>query len=598
MVKHHALQPQALKILLIFSLLLLTLGNDVSFASEQEHTTESGTNLFLPLVYMGDIDLYISDVKVIQGTTMSEDYQVFIANRDALMRVFVGLEGGSKVKGVTGKLCGYDQAGFSMGCLLPDNTSINAPSIEKTLKRTLNFRLPEDWVKPGYAYHVEINPDHYIADGNPENNRFPEQGIQPFNFVPAPPLDVVVVPIEYRPYPANDTFYPQAGDLSYLTPYPIKMLPIPAANYLPHANISYMPSQSDHNLDTTEGWKLLLNVITSVHDMEDPSGEYHYYGLVNSYAAHGCDDGCTTGLANLGGKSAVGWSGLGAGTIEASKVLVHELGHNFGRRHVKCTGLEGDLDDNYPYPGGSIGQFGLDVEEGKLYDPAIYKSFMSYCYDIWTSDYTYWNIYKYRQTSSGINRQSDIWGEAIYVRGILSPDGEATLLPVYRQSGQMASPAAGQYSLDLLNQSGEVLETYPFEMYTVPDSAGYRHFGFFVPATNGLDGLRLRIGDQILAEKMITAKFAPQLPAKDALVIETAGERAIIRWPEVSHPTAPVYYRLRLSVDNGLTWQVLSLDWTEPRFQMPPVPLNSLLEVQASDGIHTTTSVFPLELSP
>jgi hypothetical protein len=598
MVKHYTLQPQTLKILVIFSLLLLTLGNDVSYASEQEHTTETGNNLFLPLVYRGDIDLFVSDAKVIQGTTMSQDYQVFIANRDAVMRVFVGLEGGSKVKGVTGKLCGYDQAGFSMGCLLPDNTSINAPSFEATLKRTLNFRLPEDWVKPGYAYHVEIDPDHHIADGNPDNNRFPEQGIQPFNFVNATPLDVVVAPIEYKPYPSNQTFYPLIDDLSYLTPYPIKMLPIPAANYQTHASISYQPSQSEHNLDTRKGWQLLLNVITSVHDMEDPSGDSHYYGLVNSYDAHGCNDSCITGVANLGGKSAVGWTGFGEGTVEASKTLVHELGHNFGRKHVLCTGSEPDIDPNYPYPDGSIGQFGLDVQEGILYDPAIYKSFMSYCYDTWTSDYTYWNIYKYRKTSSGINRQSDIQGEAIYVRGILSPDGEATLLPVYRQSGQMAPPAAGQYSLDLLSASGEVLGTYPFEMYTVPDADGYRHFGFFVPETAGLDGLRLRIGDQILEEKIITAKFEPQMLAKDAPVIETAGERVIVRWPEVIHPTVPIYYRLRLSVDNGLTWQVLSLDWTEPRFLMPPGLGNSLVEVQASDGIHTTTNVYPLELAP
>jgi hypothetical protein len=598
----NPLLRQIFKVIFILPILLLIPGYFVFSAPQPEPAAASDHNLYLPLAYYGDLDLYISAVKVIQGTTMSDRYKVYIADRLAMMRVFVGIEGGSKVVGVTGKLCGYNQSGASLGCLAPNNGSITAPSFEANINRTLNFSLPDDWLKPGYAYHVEINQDHHIAESDKSNNRYPIEGTQQFDFVPAPELDVVVVLVRYKPFGSSESHFPEMDDYSDLTNFPEKVLPIPAANLLSHAQIDYMPDEASLNLDTIDGWKKLLNIITTLQDSEDPSGTHIYYGLVNSYDAHGCNPSCIVGVANLGKRGAVGWSGLGGGTVEASKTLTHELGHNFDRKHVPCPGTITNNDNNYPYPDGTIGVYGLDVEEKTLIDPTTFFDFMSYCQNIWTSDYTYWNIYKFRESKLSLASDAAYDGEAMYIRGTLSPQDEVTLLPVYRQQVQTSLPQGGDYAVDLLDDEEQILATYNFEMLEIADSPGHQHFGFFVPSVDEAVGLRLREGERILAEKIIQSRPDSMKLDQETLVFDTVGEGTVVSWPEVSHPDQPVHYRLRLSKDNGASWQVLALDWKDSSFLLLVLADDdrnkSLLEIQASDGIHTSTQIYPIHQIP
>src|SRR5690606_7608023 len=93
--------------------------------------------------------------------------------------------------------------------------------------------------------------------------------------------------------------------------------------------------------------------------------------------------------------------GIGFGTAGAG-TFAHELGHNHGRDHAPCN-VEGD--NNYPYPGGSIGVWGYDADEGRLKDPAQFADFMGYCYDNWVSDYSY-NAYSDRIAAvNGVSAQ-------------------------------------------------------------------------------------------------------------------------------------------------------------------------------------------------
>jgi hypothetical protein len=87
-------------------------------------------------------------------------------------------------------------------------------------------------------------------------------------------------------------------------------------------------------------------------------------------------------VANQGARGGVVWSGDGSGSMLVSKTMTHELGHNFDRKHVLCEGSEDNIDKNYPYPDGTIGVYGLDVEEKKLIDPTTFFDFMSYCQPI------------------------------------------------------------------------------------------------------------------------------------------------------------------------------------------------------------------------
>ena len=594
------LHRHRLSLALLFGLIILTgffyggYSTSPVFASENTEQV-----IHLPIVVKNDFDLQVTSVKVVQGTTVSGNYSVYIANRDTLVRVFVGTGSGKKIPGVTGKLCGYNAQGSLLGCIDPQNDPIIAPSSESNLNRTINFDLPSDWAKPGYAYHVMLDPDHMIHESNRTNNRFPSQGSQPFNFAVASALDLMVLPVRYKPFPTSNTYLPKIDNLGYLTWMPEKVLPIPSANYHNHIPYSYYPSTFEQNLNnsTGAGWLQLLLELTAIHNLEDPTGALNYYGVVNSFDAHGCVTSCISGVSNLGATggllTGVGWSGFGAGTDDASQTLVHELGHNFGRTHIQCYGNEPKPDIHYPYPGGAIGQWGLDVLEGILYDPAIYADYMSYCSDVWTSDYTYWNIYYYRKTVLNLAVDPS-QTRTFYISGYQTPNGQVHLEPIYEQVSPFTGFPAGNYRIEMLGERGIVLASYTFRMVEVADIAGSSHFGFFVPAINGLQGVRILEGDQILAEKFVLGELET-LPEGRATVTTTQNEEFLaLRWEGIQPSGKDISYRLRVSLNKGQSWQVLALKLREPSFSMPIEPgtdlSQAIFEVQASDGIQTSTA--------
>ncbi|HEX6306512.1 MAG TPA: hypothetical protein VFZ76_20090 [Anaerolineales bacterium] len=556
----------------------------------------TASRIHLPLITRPPAGLVVSQVKVIQGTSASTGYAVYIAGRETLVRVFVGTTNGSSVSGVTARLCGYAAGGQSLGCIYADNSPVSTPSQEGSLGSTLNFRLPLAWVEPGFAFQVDLNPVDLDPNHTSGAGHFPLSGKQAVNFVSVPDLDIVVIPINYRPYQSSQTFVPETDNLSYLTYLAIKVFPVSTIQYYDHAFFAYAPAGDDENLDEAEGWIKLLTNLTNLHNMEDPTGQKNYYGLVNSYQAHGCTNGCITGIGWLGGsgkqKSALGWSGFGAGTLAASETMIHELGHNFGRKHVACSGKEGNVDGSYPYSGGLIGQFGLDVVDGDLYQPDEYADYMSYCDKTWTSDYTYWNIYKYRQNTQTSSATSTEAVEALYVSGIISPEGAVSLQPVYSQWTQIPAFTAGSHRLEVLDSNGRTAASYAFTPYEMADSGGYSGFGFFLPAEDDLGGLRVLQGGQILAEKYAAVESKSLDMVPESWSIDRSASQPRLRLPDAKENE--LVYRIRGSQDGGQTWEVLALDWTEAMFPLAAELDGGLVEIQSSDGLHTQTVLLDL----
>jgi hypothetical protein len=560
---------------------------------------EAAPGVFLPLVQRVETDLSIAEVKIIQGTSASGAFSVNVAGRDTDVRVFVGTGNGKNVAGVTARLCAFDSEAVPLGCIDPVNAPVSAPSREENLASTLNFHLPSGWLNTGYTFYVDLDPDRTVTDRNRANNRYPAQGTRSFDFVPAPSLNLTIIPIEYWPYGSEQAYLPQTDDLSYLTYLPEKVFPVPEVNISDHLHYTYRAREERYNLNNAEGygWVELLSELMALHFMEDREGNRNYYGVVNSYTAHGCGIGCITGIGYLGAynayHTAAGWSGWTDGSSVAAETMVHELGHNFGRGHVNCSGRESNPDANYPYPGGAIGQYGLDLASGQLYDPHHYADFMSYCDPTWTSDYTYWNIYHYRHSMAVQSPEPAAPEQAVFVSGVISPDGEISLRPVYRQTVALAKRPDGPYTLQLIGEDGRMLASYPFAALEIPEAPGFRGFGFFVPDAAGLSGLRVVSGGLAVAEKWVGEALDTRRWQSEGLAVEQAEQGTSFSWAPVSHPSSQVVYRVRVSLDGGKTWQVLAINAVETKVSVSGVDLSGAwVEVQASDGVHTSTRLF------
>ena len=99
-----------------------------------------------------------------------------------------------------------------------------------------------------------------------------------------------------------------------------------------------------------------------------------------------------TGVAGCGG------SGAGTGVVGDGDTAAHEAGHAVGRKHVPCDASmrcdsPRNTDDDYPTYGNfvsdSIGEFGFDPENNRVFDPAVSSDFMGYSSSDWISPYTY-----------------------------------------------------------------------------------------------------------------------------------------------------------------------------------------------------------------
>src|SRR4030067_1297961 len=133
----------------VLVVLILTAWMEISSPLAKAKASEALTpRAFLPLTLKTDIDLTVAEVKVIQGTSASDSFAVYIAGRQALARVFVETSTGKSISGVTARLCGDDEVDTSLGCNQPDNGSITAPSTQNKKKRTINFSLPTNWLRP------------------------------------------------------------------------------------------------------------------------------------------------------------------------------------------------------------------------------------------------------------------------------------------------------------------------------------------------------------------------------------------------------------------------------------------------------------------
>ena len=123
-------------------------------------------------------------------------------------------------------------------------------------------------------------------------------------------------------------------------------------------------------------WGTLLNWLALLRDNDGNRADVVYYGLLPAGIPLNVP-GC-------------GQDGLGAGAVGNQLTFLHEIGHGYGFQHTPC-GAAGATDPNYPtyepYASASIGEFGLDIRNGAVYDPTTARDYMSYCNPRWMSLY-------------------------------------------------------------------------------------------------------------------------------------------------------------------------------------------------------------------
>ena len=287
-----------------------------------------------------------------------------IPGRDGLFRLFVVVdEEHYYMDPVKARV----QLGGIDTVLVQESQVLRSSLDEGQLRFSYNMFIPKEMITPGLYAEIEYDPFDEI-DGI--------EGRELIEFEVAEHLPLyrqTIVPFISTAHPRREVTE-WVDDFSYdsESAWPVRTF-IPQSRegteFIKHELVS-----SDLNLPGGyNNWLKWLTEVEVIRQVEGGNGYYYGVQVVPSRSA-------IKGIGYRGG------SPVSAGDTDGY-TFAHEVGHNMSLGHAPCRVQYAD--ENYPYTGGRIGQWGFDVEQMKLRSPIIHTDYMGYCPDEtnWVSDY-------------------------------------------------------------------------------------------------------------------------------------------------------------------------------------------------------------------
>jgi hypothetical protein len=590
-------------------------------------------------------DLEVDAIEVIQSMQNLDNSIELVAGKRTFVRVYVHSTTGIHPTTALLKV----QSGSASITLLPIAPGGPFINVRPTYNRLLSshaflFELPF-WYTFGdhVTLAVEVNPERRWHPHNPVESNYDNNFIAitvRFDFVPK--LTLVIAD---QPYKFNNVYFaPHGIDRWKVYEWVQRVYPLSAVKVyfrtLPTTN-AWRKQNKDGGWDLiypncgTVNSYLAYNrvAITGNPFLPDDTA---YYGLVADDAGfmRGCSPvgGTYIGSPSIrirvasgpSGDADWGWDYDGS---YADWYAGHEIGHAFGRPHVRGgpgkvkDGCGGEAYAQNHYPNGRISSttnlsdpkavFGFDTLQLLLGKNPIlgpnWHDMMTYCDYQWMSDITD-NILKFEFENTlplVENPQSTSVQDVLAVFGTLDPrSGEVTLQPVSILFGvpDVLPPTPGPYAIVLRDATGSELARYPFAPYGQSPGQSpyeeaeseYSYISELVPYVDGTTRLEIEApGGSVL--KQINAGINPptvQVTAPNGREILDS-ETVTVTWTASDEDGDPLTFNIDYSPDNGGSWEPVALFITDTQVTIEQVNLpasqQGLFRVSASDGIHTAS---------
>jgi hypothetical protein len=569
-----------------------------------------------------------------------------VANKPAWVRVYAG--GLVAHNGVTGSISlqRHDALGMWVDRYspvqqnpYPVNYDPSTPyaTMRGSLGYTLNFVIPADQMHGLIRLAVSITSDSgQVASATYEIDATLKQTLQ-----------VRGIPIRYWGADASGNQVQlgptTSADLVSTATWPMLTYPVENVPSVSLAGI-FTWSESLAGAATTPGgcstgWNDLLFWLQVAKVVDGNRPGVIYYGLLPA----GTPDGPVTGCDS---------DGASAGKATDGVTMAHEMGHYQGFAHAPC-GNVGTADPNYPayepYDSvgartASIGEFGLDVSTGAIFDPASAKDYMSYCGPQWTSLYHYrlqvrsswfnpryvaendvppwWqhrSLYRPYDVRRDLPRPGPVQEypvhelverqlePALAVTGLLT-DGELEIRSVLAIEAVTLPSGDGEERLELLDKDGSVIRGAQLTHSQITACGGgggtcggrgcggcagrsKRRCPAVVQAVvpHHADAVALRVvrGDDVLWQRDATGSA----PVVRDLTAQISEGQLALSWRVTPSETSETH--LRRSYDGGRTWGLLELALAGTATAIPLEvlpPGRQLIHVVVADGFHSTTS--------
>ena len=364
----------------------------------------------------------IAFYQAVKSTVMLGGNQIvpladLVAGRPAVVRLFTT---------VTSPSGGAITARLRIGTHAPIDVPVSAvqTSTDAAISSTINFSVPAEDMDVGDSYNVALLEDKSTSTAPESAAKYPLSGNEALPIKTTGPVKVTLIPIQYGADGSNRLPITTAAQIEiyrarFFQLYPTTEVDITVGPVFPWTE-AVGPGG--------DGWSDLLDALSNKRVSSSAAFDEFYFGVfrpadtIDAY----CGGGCTAGLGFIGDPSQVSTRaaiGLDFGGSDSADTAVHEVGHNHGRQHSPCGGA-GDPDPSYPYAGGVIGAWGMDLTDMSLKEPSTYHDMMGYCDNVWISDYVYQSILGFQQSLYS----SDVYfppgsRNQIYQRVLVDPTG-------------------------------------------------------------------------------------------------------------------------------------------------------------------------------
>lgn len=362
------------------------------------------------------------------------------------------------------------------------------------------FDVPDEAFSGYGNLRILIDPNSLYPEPNESNNRviyvFDNQ-----NTTVLPQLEIVYIPIRSREGVAS------LDDLSYYTDPIYELLPV-----------SHISSSRGHELDLRNySWhidngRLFIDELYDIYLLNARRGQL-YQGVATPPAGDGRK---LCGIAYVGGNVSITSAPL---RQCAPHVSAHEVGHNFNLAHAPACGAEDENPDpDYPYVEGDIGtetgwlmrqQAFIDGSDPAEFVQLTYRYYdtMSYCPEVFTSQFSYGRTLAYLRTRSNVvasipstSAFDPVEGKSIVVRGtsLGGQNWKFTNVKIVNREPLGFQSGAATHTLQLIDlASGGVMYQEPLLLKEIAEiDVEERIWGARVPYFE-VDRLQLLIVDQL-----------------------------------------------------------------------------------------------------
>lgn len=633
-----------------------------------------------------ELRIKADDFEVVQNSQDLDNSIRLVANKKTFVRGYAHL-----TTNTTGKSTWFPSAtlaGTRGGLALPgsplnhlNNASIKTTANLETLRGDLNssflFELPDSWVTAGsIVLTFVVNSSGGIPETGPSPTA--DNGlIAPFTFTKKDRPCLVLVPMATTA-PRYDPAAPGSGlpqilarTRSLLPVEDFKIFPVnePIFKLVFSVEIEWLPclaippvcpipvvhiDAEPFNMDSDDNWALFWLTFAHIFS-SDPDGcdDTHWVGTVHKDISK---------FNGIGGRSDLNLTDISAdlpdipipdfGTANflvarmepgngpntwdsplGGRTLAHELGHNYGRKHIDqvlagfCgTNRPPEPWDTYPFsqctiglPAGHDAVFGFDPINQTVLPPAVGGDLMSYSITRWISKFTWDAIFDKVLNVPGLSLSGTPLGRRpladpanqplLAINGFVSPrenlasirpgyvlpPGTADRRKVVKSLEALADmPAQNPYRVRLLTGAGNVLAEYPLLLAGQADGSSNRlGFAQFVPWLEATRSIQLIKSDLELANTPVS----PSTPviSLSPPVVDEAGQFIDLSWAASDPDNDPLLFTIQYSANHGSNWLTLRLHYPYQDVRldssMLPGSPQARLRVFASDGIKTAMAI-------